>query len=592
MKASTMLAYVAALTITIGTGTIAGAQQSNYAEIPLSADLGVGYAQPRLEMKAADLPQITAAEAAMHPPIPAPRTGVSDEESARRKVEAQTSRTGAPEASFAAPSGATAAGAVSIPQTPGAVKGFTGIPESCSFLIPSDHGLAVGLTYVVQVVNICISIFDKNGVQQAGFPKGLNSFFGLPAGASTFDPRALYDWVNNRYIVIMLEDRPSGSNPAGILHLAASKTNDPRGGWWFYSFGVGAKGDGPDYPTLGQDRQAIYVGLTDFLAAGNLSDYVFYFPKAQVYAGAGFSFNFNFNLTARGQRVDSVQPANVMNKDDNPRAEFMVNSFYINFGGGQCHTSACNGLVIWAVSNPLAATGSPGPELTGFIVPTAHNYSLPANARQPGCTSGTCLIDTGEVRVSGEVTYASGSLFGALSTNSTNPHAINVSNVLWFQLRPFLNDNDARCTGAFINKCPQITGASLLNDDCYFCGANYNTNGSTFYGTPQPDPEGNVTMVFALSDDGHFPGVAYVSRRVTQTQNTMHDGGIYLAAGQHFYKQLDTHNRNRWGDYTAVAPDLTSSLTTFMWFAGQFSDSVGNWATTIGENGFTAVTQP
>lgn len=291
--------------------------------------------------------------------------------------------------------------------------------------------------------------------------------------------------------------------------------------------------------------------------------------------------------------MDAVQPANVMNKDDNPRAEFMVNSFNINFGGGQCSTSACNGLVVWAVSNPLAATGSPGPELTGVIINTAHNYSLPPNARQPGCTSGLCLVNTGDVRISGEVTYASGSLFGSLNTASTNPHSIKVSNVLWFQLRAFLNDNDnTRCTGAFVNKCPQITGGSILNEDCYFCGGNFNTNGSTYYGTPQPDPEGNVTMVFALSDDNHYPGVAYVSRRVTQTQNTMHDAGIYLAAGQHFYQQLCCGNRNRWGDYTAVAPDLTSPTTTFMWFAAQFSDSAGNWATKIGKNGFTAVTQP
>lgn len=266
-------------------GETARAQQASYPEIAVSADAGVDHVQQPLQVKLADLPEITAAEAQMHPQVPAPRTGVSDEMSAQRKEQAQTSVTGAPEASSTAPSGVTAPAVISAPQTPGAVSAFNGIPESCTFNIPSDHGLAVGVTYMVQVVNVCISVFDKNGVQQTGFPKGLNSFFGLSASVSTTDPRALYDWVNNRFIVILLENRPKGSNPAGVIHLAASQTSDPRGGWWLYSFNIGAAGDGPDYPTLGQDRQAIYVGVTDFLAAGNLSDYVFYFPKAQVYAG-------------------------------------------------------------------------------------------------------------------------------------------------------------------------------------------------------------------------------------------------------------------------------------------------------------------
>jgi len=95
-------------------------------------------------------------------------------------------------------------------------------------------------------------------------------------------------------------------------------------------------------------------------------------------------------------------------------------------------------------------------------------------------------------------------------------------------------------------------------------------------------------MVANYSDLSSFPGVYYVSRRATQAKNSMHDNGIYLAAGQGFYDQLDQFNRNRWGDYTAAEADTSNAF----WFAGQYSSSGKIWLTRIGKVQFTAVNQP
>ena len=96
------------------------------------------------------------------------------------------------------------------------------------------------------------------------------------------------------------------------------------------------------------------------------------------------------------------------------------------------------------------------------------------------------------------MTYASGSLLGSLNTNGSGLGA-GASHVLWFQLRPFLDDNRI------------ITGAQILNEDCFLCGGQGdNFMGSTYYGTLQPDPEGNVTMVFGYSDDITNVESAYV----------------------------------------------------------------------------------
>ena len=104
-----------------------------------------------------------------------------------------------------------------------------------------------------------------------------------------------------------------------------------------------------DYPTLGQDREAIYVGMNRFQGNSFIDAAVLFLPKSAIYAGAGFSYNFFFNFAVGGIPVDTIQPANVMNLAIHRRSS--VNSFNINFGGGGCR-NGCNGLVVWAVANP------------------------------------------------------------------------------------------------------------------------------------------------------------------------------------------------------------------------------------------------
>jgi hypothetical protein len=177
-------------------------------------------------------------------------------------------------------------------------------------------------------------------------------------------------------------------------------------------------------------------------------------PKVKVYAGLGFGFNYWFNLSWKGILVDSIQPVTLMSPADHPRAGFALQSFNINSGRGQC-SNGCNGLVVWAFSNNLKASGSPGPELSGVSVDTANTNFFPASANQPGNPFST---DTGDVRISGTLIYDAGTFSGSLISNGNHGH----SHTLRFQVRPFLNHNDARCTGSFASLCPQVTSAQLL----------------------------------------------------------------------------------------------------------------------------------
>jgi hypothetical protein len=146
---------------------------------------------------------------------------------------------------------------------------------------------------------------------------------------------------------------------------------------------------------------------------------------------------------------------------------------------------------------------------------------------------------------------------------------------------PSLNDgNVARCTGSFTYDCADLTFATVINEMCFACGGFSDPGGGAYFGTMQPDPEGNWTMVYNYSSNAAYASLAYLSNRITKKPGTIRDSGFIAAGGSHFY------NQGRWGDYTAVAPaGLLSNANGVNWFAGMFAGSDGNWATVIGKNG-------
>jgi hypothetical protein len=104
--------------------------------------------------------------------------------------------------------------------TPSASLSFEGLNLSQCGFIPSDGALAVGTVYVVQALNNCMLIMNKTtGAVAPGFPKSMNSFFGA-SGSALFDPRALYDTIRARFVV-MAEQYNSGTG-FGTLWVAIS----------------------------------------------------------------------------------------------------------------------------------------------------------------------------------------------------------------------------------------------------------------------------------------------------------------------------------------------------------------------------------
>ena len=118
-------------------------------------------------------------------------------------------------------------------ETPGASVNFDGDAETqaCSFDTPADQALAIGdgKNPILQAVNVCLSVWNSAGTRLLG-PKDMVSFFGLPAGTFTSDPRALYDWYNHRFIVTLLDTScPNGgcATSTNNYNIAVLKPQSP-----------------------------------------------------------------------------------------------------------------------------------------------------------------------------------------------------------------------------------------------------------------------------------------------------------------------------------------------------------------------------
>jgi hypothetical protein len=420
---------------------------------------------------------------------------------------------------------------------------------------------------VLQVINVCVNVFDKSGNLQAGYPKSFTSFVGLPSGTPTTDPRAIYDWINHRYIVTFIQFDPAQATTSNY-YIAVSTGDNPAGGYCVYHLGVQSVNPSggvfplPDFPRLGQDRQAIYLASNIFNPNFKWEE-ILVLPKTQLYACAGFGFSFFDDLTLGGVATDSTQPANVFSAGDDPRSEYLVTSKDINFGGGSCSTP-CNGLVVWAIHSPLSS-----PTLTGTFVATANNYTLPPNASQPG---GANDVDTNDTRISGMAMYNAGSIYASINAaNGSHSEAI------LYQIQPFVTAGGANDG--------KIASAKILNEIVH--GGAFDV----YFATQQPDPEGNVTYVWNYSSSTVFPSLAYSSRRAAQSVGTEPDSGFVAISGAGF------NGQGRWGDYTAVAPAGLASgggsgSAPVMYFAGMFARADGTWQTAIGRNGYTAITDP
>jgi hypothetical protein len=466
------------------------------------------------------------------------------------------------------------------PDTPHATSKFQGMADSaltCPYFggcQPPDMALASSPQWVLQGVNTSIAVYNTSGQLQSGWPINSQQFFNIPnppnncdpSGPYTSDPRAFYDINDQRFWVAMLQvEGAFGIAPncpfQSDYWIAVSQSSDPNGAWNVYEFEMSlGSGNAADYTQFGFDAHAIYYGANMFNAAGSAYEYdeIFGVNKQMMEAGQSVTAYGFTQLSAGGVLVDTVQPVEAeVSGSGGPGDALFINSFNMNGdpNGDNCYTTACSGLVVWAMSNP----GMQNAKLTGVEVATA-SYISPPNADEPGCSQ---CVETIDNRITGTPPFADGQISFSLDTAVQNKTQV-VPAIFWGQVTPQIANG-------------KLTGAVLYQSG-YF---GFKGDQDASFGALMPDVNGNLIMVYDTMSSSINPGAVYAARRATFTFGEFHDAGRFLQKG------LAPTSDSRWGDYEATSYDGFSS--NHIWFASQYSSTNEDWATAIGVTQFQYV---
>ncbi|HEV7127215.1 MAG TPA: hypothetical protein VGN32_07215 [Ktedonobacterales bacterium] len=454
--------------------------------------------------------------------------------------------------------------------TPATLAKFNGMADGgavCNCQ-PPDQALAASSSWVFQGVNTAFAVYNTTGVRQSGWPKPAPSFFGVPTPSGCgvtapflSDPRAFYDPTDGRFWAAMLEvEGAFGVNncPERTYYwVAVSQTNNPNGTWNVYAFNMAINVSGScatcaaDYTQFGFDQTAIYFSGNMFTQSGSAYDYAETYSvlKSAMESGTAVTAYGFFGFKANGVFVDTVQP--VENEaSSGPGAGLLINSFNINGNGSaNCASTACKGLVVWAIANPGTASAS----LTGVIITNTTTYIAPPQADQPGHPASVETLDT---RISGTPVYQQGLISFALETGLNNGTHV-VPAIFWGQVKPTISG------GA-------ITGASVFQSgSVHFTG-----DRAASFGALMATSTGNLLMVFDTMSSTIFPSIMYTTRLTTDKAGTF-GAKVFLKKGT--VATVDT----RWGDYEAASYDGATGDNT--WFSSQYPAASGDWATYIGK---------
>jgi hypothetical protein len=428
-----------------------------------------------------------------------------------------------------------------------ATKGvdFDGIPSPG--FAPSDSNLAVGPTAIVEVVNVQFAVYNKSGATLAG-PTNIQTIFtplgGDCAAGTDGDPVILYDRQADRWL---LSDIGSGATTSECI--AVSKTNDPAGAYFLYSYSFGANLN--DYPKLSTWPTA---SNSAYLATYNI------FQNFQAFIGAdicGYDRAKMLVGDPTAAQLCKMTPADEFSYlpsdmdgptpppdgtpglfitwQNNSPGQLFLRKLTLNFAGGTATLSAATTI---NVANDTLACGS-----GGTCVP------------QPGTTQ---QLDTLGDRMMYRFAIRHFPDHDRAVLNHSVGNGSSVA-IRWYELF-------------------DPAGSVTLNQQGTFAPD------TTFrwMGSMAEDQNGDIGLGYSAGSSTVHPAIRFTGRIPSDPAGTLEsEASILESTGS----QLS--GLSRWGDYTAMQVDPADDCT--FWYVDQYEKVSGtfNWHTSIASFAFS-----
>jgi len=435
---------------------------------------------------------------------------------------------------------------------------FTGVTLADAGAFPPDGMGAVGPTQFIVDVNGRIRSFNKStGVADGVLNANTDNFFSTvmtpPLGTNfTSDPRIRYDRLSGRWIAIMI-DVPggSGSLPNRVM-LAVSDGNTITGStvWTYFFFAADASLFG-DYPTLGIDQNALYIGCNMFTTGGSFSNTKAFVVRKSSILGAGPIVVTSFsNLINTGTGVGPWTPQGVDNFDASATEGYFIGVDNATFGT----------LILRRISNPGGS-----PSISSSISLTVPATAFPTTVPHLGNTQGA----NGELDALDDRLYAAVIRSGHLWT----AHNIRVSN------SGSASGTTSRDAARWYDINNLSTTPALVQSGTVYAATGANDTLQRNYWIPSLmiSGQGHVAMGFSVAGVSERANAGTVGRLAGDPAGSMQTPLLYTNTASAYNPASDPGGAGgrRWGDYSYTSLDPADDMT--MWTIQEFCDATNSW---------------
>lgn len=466
-------------------------------------------------------------------------------------------------------------------------------------LEPPDQGLCTGNGYVIEGVNLALSVYSTSGGKLTT-PTSANEFFlhdsilyrnhhPLNFGEFTSDPKCYYDPATQRFFITVLSfgvDYNTGQfngqsteliavSKTAVPILSASNSND--GQFYVYSFhtedntsdaGTSDHAGCPcfgDQPLIGADSNGFYESTNEFpiFQGGFNGAQIYALPKQKLVAGTSTFRIVHYQNLVRSANEGyyySVQPATSPTAPSfsqalqNNGTEYFLSSFdFFNTGD--------NRIGAWAMTNTSLLNGSLAsaaqvPVLNETDVATENYYAPPPAYQKPGpYPQGQYFgdpenyLNTNDDRMN-QAVFADGKLTGAVNTGLANASGnVNRSGIAYFVVTPSFSGSTFNATlskGGYVS----VTGNNVM-----FPSIGINASGQG-------------AMAFSMSGPDYYPTSAYTLFNVNSGAGAVQIAALGQKPADGFtgYPQYGGGQVERWGDYSAAVADASGNI----WMASEY----------------------
>jgi uncharacterized repeat protein (TIGR01451 family) len=460
------------------------------------------------------------------------------------------------------------------PQTLG--TSFTGATLADTGAFPPDSMGAAGPTQFVVFVNGRIRTFNKTtGVADGVMNADPDVFFSsvmtpeAPPGLNfTSDPQVRYDRLSGRWFLTII-DVPSssaaniGDTPNRLLiavsDAASSAALSGSTVWTFYfvqqnTIGGGDSGEFLDYPSLGVDVSALYVGGNMFnAAAGTFVNFNAYVIRKSSALSGGPLVTTAFRGLVGTDGPDI--PRGVDNYDPAAAEGYIIGPSDAAFGR----------LIMRRISDPGGT-----PAISANVAITVPATSFPITVDHLGNTGGTNgNLDAIDDRLfvahirNGRLWTAHSNAVTAAGVSS-NSDAQRRDGVRWYEL------NVPAGAGT-----PTVVQSGTIFDSAATVAAAR----QYWMGSVMVSGQGHAALGFSTAGTPFRADAATVGRLSGDTVGTTQTVSRYTASATAYNPPGDPGPTRRWGDYSFTSLDPKDDMT--MWTIQEFCDVTNSYGVRV-----------